>query len=256
MNQPTAGARSTEELPLGKHDIQLYSLATPNGKKVTILLEELGIDYDAWFIHIMELKQFTTGFVACNPNSKIPAMYDYADVGGADKKPVRVFESGAILLYLAEKYGKFIPPASEPHKRQECLNWLFWQMGTGPIQGGAFGHFFAYAPIHIEYCLDRYTMEVKRQLDVLDQHLADGRPFLVGDEMTIADIAIWPWVEQLGYGSYKSGEFLDFASYKHVNAWLDRIRERPAVKRGIKVNSMSMKERHAKSDFPPEDYAE
>lgn len=253
MNQPTAGARSQEELPRGKHDIQLYSLGTPNGNKVTILLEELGVDYDAWKISIGDLKQFTSGFVKVNPNSKIPAMYDYSTPGDG---PLRVFESGSILLYLSEKYGgKFMP--KDLRTKTECINWLMWQMGSAPILGGGFGHFYNYAPIKIEYCIDRYSMEAKRLLDVLDQHLCDGgKKFICGDEYTIADMAVYPWIRCLDVG-YNAGSFLQTDSYKNVCMWVNRMGERKAVQRGLRVNGFranAIAERHSKDDFGPEDY--
>lgn len=254
INRPTAGARTEQDLPLGKHPLQLYSLATPNGVKVTVLLEELlekGIkkaEYDAWFINIMEGEQFTSGFVRANPNSKIPVMIDYST-----SPPTRVFESGSILLYLAEKFHQFIP--QEPQKRTECMNWLFWQMASAPILGGGFGHFYAYAPEKYQYPIDRYTMEVKRQLDVLDRQLATT-PFVAGDEYTIADIAIWPWYGALVRNEvYEAAEFLGAQNYSHVIAWAEKIANRPAVKRGIRVNKAwgdpknQLLERHHKSDF-------
>lgn len=270
MNRPTAGARSEAPLQKGEHDIQLYSLGTPNGKKCTILLEELGVEYDAWMCNIMKHEQFTSGFTECNPNQKIPTMYDYSTVDPETGKPLRIFESGAILLYLADKFKQFVPSAEQTFKRQECLNWLFWQVGTAPYMGGGFGHFFAYAPIESEYCIDRFAMEVKRQLDVLNLHLggedryfakegAEKKPreYICGDEYTIADIAIFAWVRQMrdGYpspfeGGPKAGAFLEVDSYEHVKAWLERIDNRPAVKRGLKVNTQEMAERHKKEDFP------
>jgi len=253
MNRPTAGARSQEELPRGKHDIQLYSLGTPNGNKVTILLEELGVEYDAWKISIGDLKQFTSGFVKVNPNSKIPAMYDYSAPGDG---PLRIFESGSILMYLSEKYGgKFMP--KDLRTKTECINWLMWQMGSAPILGGGFGHFYNYAPIKIEYCIDRYSMEAKRLLDVLDQHLGDGgKKFICGDEYTIADMAVYPWIRCLDVG-YNAGSFLQTDSYKNVCMWKTRIGERKAVQRGLRVNGFranAIAERHSKDDFVPEDY--
>lgn len=254
INRPTAGATHEKVLPVGRHPLQLYSLGTPNGVKVTVLLEELlelghsGAEYDAWLINIGDGDQFGSGFVEINPNSKIPALMDHST-----SPPTRVFESGAILLYLAEKFGAFLP--SEPRKRTECLSWLFWQMGSAPYLGGGFGHFYAYAPIKIEYCIDRFAMEVKRQLDVLDRQLADNQ-FIAGDEYTIADMAIWPWYGALAAGLvYNAAEFLDTASYKHVNRWTNELAERPAVKRGRRVNrtfgspESQLKERHDKSDF-------
>jgi len=251
MNQPTAGARFEEELPKGEHPIQLYSLGTPNGQKVTILLEELGIEYDAWKIPIMELKQFSSGFVEVNPNSKIPCMRDFDPVGGGE--PLRVFESGSILLYLAEKYGRFIP--SDPRKKVEMTNWLMWQMGSAPSIGGGFGHFYKYAPIHIEYAVDRFSLETKRLLDVLDKHLAD-KEYVCGDEYTIADMAIMPWIRCIVVG-YAAGEFLQVDSYTNVNAWMERLNARKAVQRGLRVNGFSedaVQHRHSKADFAPEYY--
>ncbi|RUO29493.1 glutathione-dependent disulfide-bond oxidoreductase [Aliidiomarina sanyensis] len=254
INRPTAGARVDRDLPIGKHPLQLYSLATPNGVKVTVLLEELleqgvqAAEYDAWLINIMEGDQFGSGFVAANPNSKIPALVDHGT-----SPPTRVFESGSILLYLAEKFGQFIPKDSQ--KRTECLNWLFWQMGSAPILGGGFGHFYAYAPEKYQYPIDRYTMEVKRQLDVLDQQLAKT-PFIAGDEYTIADMAIWPWYGALVRNEvYEAAEFLNAQSYPHVRAWAEKIANRPAVKRGVMVNKAwgepheQLHERHDASDF-------
>jgi GSH-dependent disulfide-bond oxidoreductase len=254
INRPIAGATSEKELPVGKHPIQLYSLATPNGVKVTMMLEELlalghtGAEYDAWLIKIGDGEQFGSGFVGINPNSKIPAMVDRS---GA--KPQRVFESGAILLYLAEKFGVFLP--KEHSARTECLSWLFWQMGSAPYLGGGFGHFYAYAPEKIQYCIDRFAMETKRQLDVLDRHLAD-KTFMTGADYTIADMAIWAWYGQLCLGRlYSAGEFLDVESYKHVLRWAQAIDGRPAVKRGRMVNrvmgdlDMQLHERHDASDF-------
>lgn len=277
MNQPTAGPRSEEALQKGQHPLQIYTLATPNGVKVTILLEELGADYDAWICSIMKLQQFTAGFTECNPNSKIPTMYDYSDPHPETGKPLRIFESGAILLYLADKYKKLVPPVTEVSKRQECLNWLFWQTGTGPYMGGGFGHFTAYAPVELKYCIDRFAMEVKRELDVLNRHFGGEDPYfdkegqeggekktrqyILGDEYSIADIALFPWVKAMrdGYpgpweGAPRAGEFLDFNSYEHVKAWVERIEIRPAVKRGRKVGTSDMPERHSKEDFPKEDY--
>ena len=254
INRPIAGATHEKPLPVGKHPLQLYSLATPNGVKVTVMLEELlalgktGAEYDAYPIRIGDGDQFGSGFVDVNPNSKIPAMVDRSTT-----PPTRVFESGAILLYLAEKFGAFIP--QDTAGRTECLCWLFWQMGSAPYLGGGFGHFFKYAPSHIEYCVDRYTMEVKRQLDVLDRHLADRR-YMGGDEYTIADIAIWPWYGALVLNRvYEAAEFLDAPSYTHVNRWALEIDARPAVKRGRMVNKTSgspeqqLHERHDASDF-------
>lgn len=254
INRPIAGPTHEKDLPVGKHPLQLYSLATPNGVKVTVMLEELlalghtGAEYDAWLIKINEGDQFSSGFVAVNPNSKIPALMDRSG-----PKPIRVFESGAILVYLAEKFGAFLP--TDPATRAETLSWLFWQMGSAPYLGGGFGHFYAYAPEKIEYAIDRFAMEVKRQLDVLDRRLADST-YLAGDTYTIADMAVWPWYGGLAKGLlYESGEFLDVASYKHVNRWADLIAERPAVKRGRMVNrpfgdpASQLHERHDASDF-------
>ena len=254
INRPIAGPTHDQELPVGRHPLQLYSLATPNGVKVTVLLEELlalghgGAEYDAWLIRIGDGDQFGSGFVEANPNSKIPALVDR----GAPK-PTRVFESGAILLYLAEKFGEFLPrnPADKP----ECLSWLFWQMGSAPYLGGGFGHFYAYAPEKIEYAINRFAMETKRQLDVLDRHLAENE-YMCGDEYTIADMAIWPWYGQLLLNRlYDGAEFLDAPSYKHVNRWTDQIGDREAVKRGRMVNRVQgepetqLHERHDASDF-------
>lgn len=255
INRPIAGPTHEKELPVGKHPLQLYSLATPNGQKVGILLEELlaaghsGAEYDAWLIKIGDGDQFGSGFVAANPNSKIPVMVDHST-----PEPTRVFESGSILLYLAEKFGAFLP--KEHKARTEALSWLFWQMGSAPFFGGGFGHFYAYAPIHIKYAIDRFAMEAKRQMDVLDRHLAENR-YMAGDEYSIADIAIWPWYGNLARGqSYPKAEvFLDAASYKNVKRWADEIAERPAVKRGRMVNKASgdpseqLHERHDASDF-------
>jgi GST-like protein len=254
INRPVSGPTHDKELPVGKHPLQLYSLATPNGQKVTILLEELlalghrGAEYDAWLIRIGEGHQFGSGFVDVNPNSKIPALLDRSG-----PKPVRVFESGAILLYLAEKFGAFLP--KEPADRAECLSWLFWQMGSAPYLGGGFGHFYAYAPTKIEYAIDRFAMETKRQLDVLDKRLADSE-YLAGSEYTIADIAVWPWYGGLVKGLlYGAGEFLSVQEYKHVQRWADTIGARPAVRRGRMVNRVNgdpasqLHERHDASDF-------
>ncbi|WP_418594908.1 glutathione-dependent disulfide-bond oxidoreductase [Ponticoccus sp. (in: a-proteobacteria)] len=252
LNRPVAGATHDKVLPVGDHPFQLYSLATPNGQKVTILLEELlaaghAAEYDAWLIRIGEGDQFGSGFVEVNPNSKIPAMMDRS---GAT--PVRVFESGAILMHLAEKFGAFL---GDPAKRPEMLSWLFWQMGSAPYLGGGFGHFYAYAPYKMEYPIDRFAMEVKRQLDVLDRHLAENR-FMTGDDYTIADIAIWPWYGRTVHGeSYDAGEFLDVGIYKNVIRWADEILARPAVQRGRMVNKTSgdpaqqLHERHDAGDF-------
>ena len=254
INRPTAGSTHEKDLPVGRHPLQLYSLATPNGVKVTVLLEELlalghgGAEYDAWLIRINDGDQFGSGFVAANPNSKIPALWDRSG-----HTPVRVFESGAILLYLAEKFGAFLP-ASGP-ARAECLSWLFWQMGSAPFLGGGFGHFYAYAPSKVEYAIDRYAMEVKRQLDVLDRRLAESA-YLAGDDYTIADMAIWPWYGTLVKGQlYEAGEFLQVQEYKNVLRWTDQIAQRPAVQRGRMVNrtwgqpESQLPERHAASDF-------
>lgn len=250
INRPTAGARTERDLPVGQHPIQLYSQGTPNGQKVTILLEELlaaghsGAEYDAWLIRIGEGDQFGSGFVAANPNSKIPAMVDHSV-----DPPRRVFESGSILLYLAEKFGAFLP--ADPANRTEALNWLFWQVGTAPLLGGGFGHFYAYAPEKYEYPINRYAMEVKRQLDVFDRHLAD-HVYAAGSEYSIADIAIWPWFATLIlYNGYKAAEFLDVASYAHVGRWCRQIADRPAVARGRIVNRTEegfVRERHAAAD--------
>jgi len=254
INRPVAGATHEKELPVGRHPLQLYSLATPNGVKVTVMLEELlalghsGAEYDAWLVRINEGDQFGSGFVAANPNSKIPALMDHS---GA--KPVRVFESGAILMYLAEKFDAFLP--KEGPDRAECLSWLFWQMGSAPYLGGGFGHFYAYAPFKIEYAIDRFAMEVKRELDVLDQRLAD-HAYLAGDEYTIADIAVWPWYGALALGHlYSAGEFLQVQSYANVQRWAQQIAKRPAAKRGRMVNrafgdpASQLLERHEASDF-------
>ncbi|NQW51692.1 MAG: glutathione-dependent disulfide-bond oxidoreductase [Rhodospirillales bacterium] len=254
INRPIAGPTSEKELPIGKHPLQLYSLGTPNGQKVTIMLEELlalghkGAEYDAWLIKIGEGDQFGSGFVAANPNSKIPALVDRSG-----PNPVRVFESGAILLYLAEKFGALV--ATESAKRAECLSWLFWQMGSAPYLGGGFGHFYAYAPTKIEYAIDRFAMETKRQLDVLDRRLGESK-YLAGDDYTIADIAVWPWYGGLAKGLlYGAGEFLAVHEYKNVQRWADAIGERPAVRRGRIVNRLQgdpanqLHERHDASDF-------
>lgn len=253
-NRPIAGPTHDKELTIGKHPLQLYSLATPNGVKVTVMLEELlalghsGAEYDAYLIDIMESDQFGSGFVDVNPNSKIPALMDHST-----PEPTRVFESGAILLYLAEKFNALLP--SDPGKRAECLSWLFWQMGSAPYLGGGFGHFYSYADVKIEYAIDRFTMEVKRQLDVLDRHLADNK-YMAGDDYTIADIAIWPWYGALVLNRvYEAAEFLDAQSYKHLNRWANMIAERKAVQRGRMVNRKSgepeeqLRERHDASDF-------
>ena len=254
INRPVAGATHEQELPVGRHPLQLYSLGTPNGVKVTLMLEELlalghgGAEYDAWLIPISDGAQFGSGFVAVNPNSKIPALLDRSG-----PQPVRVFESGAILLYLAEKFQAFLPPGGAA--RAECLSWLFWQMGSAPFLGGGFGHFYAYAPTRIEYAIDRYAMEVKRQLDVLDRQLAHSR-YVAGDEYTVADMAVWPWYGALAKGQlYGAGEFLQVQEYTHVLRWTDEIAQRPAAKRGRMVNrtwgepSSQLHERHDAADF-------
>ncbi|MDY0974052.1 glutathione-dependent disulfide-bond oxidoreductase [Massilia sp. CFBP9012] len=256
INRPVAGPTHDKELPVGKHPLQLYSLATPNGVKVTILLEELlaaghsGAEYDAWLIRINEGMQFSSGFVEANPNSKIPALVDHS---AGLPAPVRVFESGSILVYLAEKFGAFLP--KDGVARAETMNWLFWQMGSAPFVGGGFGHFYAYAPEKLQYPIDRYAMEAKRQLDVLDRHLADKR-FVAGEEYTIADMAIWPWYGGLVLGQlYDAAEFLSVHEYKHVKRWADEIAARPAVIRGRKVNRSfgpehdQVHERHAAADL-------
>jgi GST-like protein len=251
INRPIAGPTHEKELPVGKHPFQLYSLATPNGQKVTIMFEELleaghkGAEYDAWLINIGQGDQFGSGFVDVNPNSKIPALLDRSG-----ETPIRVFESGAILVHLAETFGDAFLPTDRA-KRAETLSWLFWQMGSAPYLGGGFGHFYAYAPFKIEYAIDRFAMEVKRQLDVLDRRLAEAE-YLGGDEYTIADIAVWPWYGGLAKGlTYGAGEFLDVGSYKNVQRWTDQIGARPAVKRGRKVNrgEGGLPERHDASDF-------
>ncbi|MBP6120342.1 MAG: glutathione-dependent disulfide-bond oxidoreductase [Giesbergeria sp.] len=255
INRPVSGPTHDKELPVGKHPLQLYSLATPNGVKVTVLLEELlatghsGAEYDAWLINIQEGAQFGSGFVSVNPNSKIPALLDRSDAA----HPVRVFESGAILLHLAEKFGAFVPAGGAA--RAECLSWLFWQMGSGPFLGGGFGHFYAYAPEKFEYPIDRFAMEVKRQMDVLNKRLAEHE-FIAGSSYTIADIAIWPWYGALAKGQlYEAGEFLQVHEYTHVVRWADQIVQRPAVQRGRKVNrtwgepASQLHERHDASDF-------
>jgi GST-like protein len=254
INRPTAGPTHEKALPVGKHPLQLYSLATPNGVKATIMLEELlalghaGAEYDAWLIKINEGEQFSSGFVDINPNSKIPAMVDHS---GA--QPLRVFESGSILVYLAEKFGAFLP--TDLAARTETFNWLFWQMGSAPFVGGGFGHFYAYAPEKLEYPIDRYAMEAKRQLDVLDRQLAAHR-YVAGDEYTIADMAIWPWYGGLVRGElYEAGEFLSVQEYTHVKRWADEIAARPAVIRGRKVNRVrgnpdeQVPERHSAADL-------
>ena len=254
INRPIAGATHEKDLPVGKHPLQLYSLATPNGVKVTVMLEELlrlghtGAEYDAWLIKINEGDQFSSGFVAVNPNSKIPALMDRSG-----PKPIRVFESGAILLYLANKFGAFLP--EDGAARAECLSWLFWQMGSAPYLGGGFGHFYAYAPTKMQYPIDRFAMEVKRQMDVLDRRLAESA-YLAGDEYTVADMAVWAWYGTLAKGQlYEAGEFLQVQTYTNVLRWTDQIAQRPAVKRGRMVNrtwgqpSSQLPERHDASDF-------
>ena len=254
INRPIAGPTHDKELPVGVHPFQLYSLGTPNGVKVTIMFEELlalghtGAEYDAWLIRINEGDQFSSGFVDVNPNSKIPALTDRSG-----PEPIRIFESGAMLVHLAEKFGAFLP--KEGKARAETLSWLFWQMGSAPYLGGGFGHFYAYAPTKIEYAIDRFAMEVKRQLDVLDRHLAENT-YMAGDEYTIADIAIWPWYGAVAKGeTYGAGEFLQVQDYKNLNRWTDAIAQRPAVKRGRMVNrpygnpASQLLERHDASDF-------
>ena len=254
INRPIAGPTHDKELPVGRHPMQLYSLGTPNGQKITVMLEELlalghsGAEYDAWLIRIGDGDQFGSGFVAINPNSKIPALLDRSG-----PTPIRVFESGAILMHLAEKFGAFLPPAAGA--RAECLSWLFWQMGSAPYLGGGFGHFYAYAPTKIEYAIDRFAMETKRQLDVLDRRLAETA-FLAGSDYTIADMAVWPWYGGLAKGLlYGAGEFLAVHEYKNVQRWADAIGARPAVKRGRIVNRLQgdpaaqLHERHDASDF-------
>ena len=256
INRPTAGATQEKELPVGKHPHQLYSLGTPNGVKVTVMLEELleaghsQAEYDAWLIDIGEGEQFGSGFVEINPNSKIPAMMDHAPVGGG--APIRLFESASILFYLAEKFGAFL--STDLRKRAETMNWLMWQMGSAPYLGGGFGHFYQYAPMKIEYAIDRYSMEVKRQMDVLDRQLANHE-FIAGDEYTIADMAIWPWYGRLAAGGAygESAKFLQVEQYEHVQRWMKQINNRPAAKRGSLVNRKEGKgviaERHDASDF-------
>ena len=254
INRPVAGPTHEQALPVGRHPLQLYSLGTPNGVKVTVMLEELlaaghaGAEYDAWLIRINEGDQFGSGFVEINPNSKIPALLDRSA-----QPPIRVFESGAILLYLAEKFGAFVP--TEPAARAEVLSWLFWQMGSAPFLGGGFGHFYAYAPVKIEYAIDRYAMETKRQLDVLERRLAHTR-FVAGDDYTIADMAIWPWYGQLVLGDlYGAAEFLQVQDYTHVLRWAREIAAREPVRRGRRVNrtfgdpALQLPERHDASDF-------
>ena len=258
INRPIAGATHEKDLPVGKHPFQLYSLATPNGVKVTVMLEELleaghtGAEYDAWLIRINEGDQFGSGFVAVNPNSKIPALMDRSGVSSGTA-PIRVFESGAILLHLANKFGAFIP--TDAAAKAECLSWLFWQMGSAPYLGGGFGHFYAYAPTKMEYPIDRFAMEVKRQMDVLDRRLADNR-YLAGDDYSIADMAVWSWYGALAMGLiYEAGEFLQVQEYTHVQRWTKEIAKRPAVQRGRMVNrtwgapESQLPERHDASDF-------
>ncbi|WP_313077482.1 glutathione-dependent disulfide-bond oxidoreductase [Melaminivora sp.] len=255
INRPIAGPTHERELPVGRHPLQLYSLGTPNGVKVTVMLEELlaaghsGAEYDAWLIRIHEGDQFGSGFVGVNPNSKIPALLDRSDPDA----PIRVFESGAILVHLAEKFGAFLP--TEPARRAECLSWLFWQMGSAPFLGGGFGHFYAYAPVKIEYAIDRYAMEAKRQMDVLDRRLAESE-YLAGSDYTVADMAVWPWYGLLAKGQlYEAGEFLQVQEYTHVLRWAEQIARRPAVQRGRRVNrtfgapDSQLHERHDASDF-------
>jgi len=255
INRPIAGPTHEQALPVGEHPLQLYSLATPNGVKVTVMLEELlelghsGAEYDAWLIKIGDGDQFGSGFVEVNPNSKIPAMVDKSG-----PEPIRIFESGAILLHLAEKFGEFLP--ADPAPRAETFSWLMWLMGSAPYLGGGFGHFYAYAPTRMKYPIDRYTMEVKRQLDVLDRNLAERR-FLIGDAYTIADMATFPWYGALAQGKlYEAGEFLDVESYTHVSRWMAEIEQRPAVRRGRKVNRVwgpeekQVPERHSAADIP------
>ncbi len=254
INRPIAGPTHDKDLQVGKHPMQLYSLGTPNGVKVTVMLEELlakghsGAEYDAWLVNIGEGAQFSSGFVGANPNSKIPALMDHSTT-----PPTRVFESGSILLYLAEKFGEFLP--TEHVARTECLSWLFWQMGSAPYLGGGFGHFYAYAPIKIEYAIDRFAMEVKRQLDVLDRHLADNE-YMAGKDYTIADMAIWPWYGAVvANAAYDAAEFLQTQEYKNVKRWMDLVGDRPAVQRGRMVNRVfgapesQLHERHDASDF-------
>jgi GSH-dependent disulfide-bond oxidoreductase len=254
INRPVAGPTHEKDLPVGQHPLQLYSLATPNGVKVTVMLEELlalghaGAEYDAWLIRINEGHQFGSGFVAANPNSKIPVLIDRSG-----PTPIRVFESGAILLHLAEKFGAFLP-TTQP-ARAECLAWLFWQMGSAPYLGGGFGHFYAYAPTKMEYPIDRFAMETKRQLDVLDRRLAESA-FLAGDDYSIADIAVWPWYGALAQGLlYNAGEFLQVQDYTHLQRWTAAIAARPAVQRGRRVNRVwgepaeQLAERHSAGDF-------
>lgn len=243
MNQPTSGARSEKTLPKGEHPYQLYSLGTPNGHKCTILLEELGVEYDAYKINIMQLDQFGSDFCAINPNSKIPAMYDYSF-----DPPIRLFESASIVMHIAEKEGKFLP--KDPHGRAECINWVMWMQGAAPYIGGGFGHFYNYAPIHIEYAIDRFSMEVKRISDVLDKHLK-GKKWICGDEYTIADMVVFPWIRAPAK-FYKATEFLQFEEYKEIKRWMEQMDARPAVQRGLRVNgfgSDAVIERHSPADF-------
>jgi len=256
INRPIAGATHDKVLPVGDHPLQLYSLGTPNGVKVSIMLEELlaaghtGAEYDAWYIDIGEGDQFGSGFVELNPNSKIPALLDRSDPG----RPQRVFESGAILLYLAEKFGDFLP--TDPAARTEALSWLFWQMGAGPFVGGGFGHFYMYAPVKVQYAIDRYAMEVKRQYDVLDRHLANNR-FMAGEDYSIADMAIWPWYGAIALGQAygDAASFLSLKDYRHFNRWVDDVAARPAVQRGRRVNRRQendpsfIRERHSAADL-------
>lgn len=256
INRPVSGAINSKELPQGSNPLQLYSLATPNGVKITIMLEELlaaghtGAEYDAYTVNILEGEQFNSGFVEVNPNSKIPALVDRSD----SNNPINVFESASILLYLAEKFNNFLP--SDLSRKTKTINWLFWQMGSAPYLGGGFGHFFAYAPEKIKYCIDRFAMESKRQLDVLDKHLAKNK-FMVGDDYTIADIAIWPWYGVLVLGElYGAAEFLSVHEYTNLMRWAETIAQRPAVKRGRIVNktwgdSPQLMERHSSEDFKP-----
>ena len=254
INRPTSGSTFNKDLPVGKHKLQLYSQGTPNGVKITILLEELlelniqDADYDAWLIEISKGDQFSSGFVEVNPNSKIPALVDYSD-----EKPIFVFESGSILLYLAEKFNHFLP--KETKLKVECMNWLFWQMSSAPYLGGGFGHFYSYAPEKLEYPIDRFAMETKRQLDLLNRHL-ENKNFICGDQYTISDIAIWSWYGQLTLGKlYSAAEFLDVSSYKNVLKWAESINLRPAVRKGKIVNKVSgdpnyqLRERHSSEDF-------
>ena len=255
INRPIAGATHDKELPVGKHPLQLYSLATPNGVKVTVMLEELlaaghsGAEYAAWLIKIPDGDQFGSGFAGVNPSSKVPALMDRSDAAN----PIRVFESGAILMHLAEKFGAFLP--TEPALRAECLSWLFWQMGSGPFLGGGFGHFYAYAPEKLEYPINRFAMEVKRQMDVLNRRLAEHE-YIAGSDYTVADMAIWPWYGALAKGQlYEAGEFLQVHEYTHVLRWAEQVAKRPAVQRGRKVNRVfgdpasQLHERHNASDF-------